>query len=107
MKKIIITAGAIALSLSACSWVQVTTGGQAVRLVQTKNDVSGCKELGSTSASVMSKFFIERDQDKVARELADLARNSAAEMGGDTIVPTSAIDDGKRSFGIYKCVNPH
>lgn len=105
MKKLIATA-TLALSLSACSWVQVTTGGQAVRLVQSKNDVSGCKELGTTTTAVMSKFFIERDQDKVARELADLARNTAAEMGGDTIVPISAINDGKRTFGIYKCVNP-
>jgi hypothetical protein len=105
MRKIIATT-TLALSLSACSWVQVTTGGQAVRLVQTKNDVSGCKELGATNTAVMSKFFIERDQDKVARELADLARNTAAELGGDTIVPISAIDDGKRTFGVYKCVNP-
>jgi hypothetical protein len=106
MKKIIATA-TIALTLSACSWVQVTTNGQAVRLVQTKNDVSSCKELGSTTTAVMSKFFIERDHDKVARELADLARNTAAEMNGDTIVPTSPIKDGKRTFGIYKCVNPN
>lgn len=105
MKKTI-TAAALTLTLSACSWVQVTTGGQAVRLVQSKNDVSGCKEIGSTNAAVMSKFFIERDHDKVARELADLARNSAADLGGDTIVPISAIEDGKRIFGVYKCVNP-
>lgn len=105
MKKLIITA-AITLSLSACSWVKVTTAGQAVRLVQTKNDVSSCKELGATTASVMDKFFIERSRDKVARELADLARNTAAEMGGDTIVPISVIEDGKRTFGVYKCVNP-
>ncbi len=100
-----ITTAAIVLSLSACSWVQVTTSGQAVRLVQTKNDVSSCKELGSTTASVMSKFFITRNHDKVARELADLARNTAAEMKGDTIVPISLIDDGKRTFGVYQCVN--
>ena len=106
MKKVIATS-LIVFGLSGCSWVQVTPGGQAVRLVQSKNDVSGCKELGSTTSSVMSKFFIERNQDTVARELADLARNSAAEMGGDTIVPISPITEGKRTFGIYKCVNPN
>ena len=106
MRKMIATT-AIVLSLSACSWVQVTTGGQAVRLVQSKNDVTGCKELGTTNTAVMSKFFIERDHNKVARELADLARNTAAELGGDTIVPISDINDGKRTFGVYKCVNPN
>lgn len=106
MKKIIATT-ALVLSLSACSWIQVTTGGQAVRLVQTKNDVTGCKEIGTTTASVMNKFFIERDHNKMAHELADLARNTAAEMGGDTIVPISSIEEGKRTFGIYKCVNPN
>lgn len=105
MKKLIIAAAAT-LSLSACSWVQVTPGGQSVRLVQNLDGVAGCKELGATTSTVMSKFFIERDYDKVARELADLARNSAAELGGDTIVPTSQINDGKRNFGVYKCVNP-
>ncbi len=106
MKKIIATT-ALVVSLSACSWVQVTTAGQAVRLVQTKNDVTSCKEIGTTTASVMNKFFMERDHDKMARELADLARNTAAEMGGDTIVPVSSIEEGKRTFGIYKCVNPN
>lgn len=105
MKKIIATA-AMVLTLSACTWVQVTPGGEAVRLVQNKGEVSDCKELGTTTSSVMSKFFVERDPKEVARELADLARNSAAEMGGDTIVPISAVENGQRTFGIYQCVNP-
>ncbi len=106
MKKLLITAF-VALSLSACSWVKVTTAGQAVRLVQSKQDAASCKELGTTTASVMNKFFIERDHNKMARELADLARNTAAEMGGDTIAPISDIKEGKRTFGIYKCINPN
>jgi hypothetical protein len=35
-----------------------------------------------------------------------LARNSAADMGGDTVVPVSEIQDGKQTFEVYKCVNP-
>ena len=33
-----------------------------------------------------------------------LARNAAADMGGDTIVPTSAVNEGKRSYAVYKCI---
>jgi hypothetical protein len=39
----------------------------------------------------------------VATELATLARNEASNFGGDTVVPTSTVDNGRQSFGVYKC----
>lgn len=101
--KIILTAMCGALILSACAWVKVTPQGEGVRLVQSGRAVESCKKMGRVNAKVVSHVVFNRDADKVAGELADLARNEAALMGGDTIVPISEISDGRRSFGVYRC----
>lgn len=93
-------------ALSACTWVELTPSGKKVRVLELQ-DVASCKRLGKTSASVLAKAAgIQRRGDKVAEELAALASNTAADMGGDTIVPTSEVVDGKQNFDIYRCVNP-
>ena len=96
----------LAVGLSGCSYVKVTPEGQGIRLVQALDEVSQCKKLGATTTRVLSKFIFERGKEKVADELVSLARNEAADMGGDTIVPISEVVEGNRKFGIYKCVNP-
>ena len=48
----------------------------------------------------------KRGEEKVKKELEALARNSAANMDGDTVVPITDIEDGKRTFAVYRCVNP-
>ena len=102
MKKIlIIICGS--LILSSCAWVKVTAKGESVRLVQSAKTVESCKKLGTVNTKVVSQVIFHRDADKVAAELADLARNEAGLMGGDTIVPDSEIVDGRRSFGVYQC----
>ena len=102
MKKIFI-AVCSGLILSSCTWVKVTTKGEGVRLVQSVKAVEPCKQLGKVNTKVVSQIIFHRDAEKVASELADLARNEAAMMGGDTIVPISEINDGRRSFGVYQC----
>ena len=102
MKKILIAICG-GLILSSCTWVKVTTKGESVPLVQSVRAVEPCKKLGQISTKVVSQIIFERDSEKVASELADLARNEAALMGGDTIVPVSDIFDGRRSFGVYQC----
>lgn len=103
MKKIlIIMCGS--LILSSCTWVKVTAKGESVRLVQSSKTVEPCKKLGTVNTKVVSQVIFHRDADKVAGELADLARNEAGLMGGDTIVPESEIADGRRSFGVYQCL---
>lgn len=94
----------LCLSISACSWVKLTPGGEKVRVLDA-NEVSTCKELGNTTVSLLAKVAgIKRDEKEVAKELAYLARNSAADMGGDTIVAISAVKDGKRTYKVYKCI---
>jgi len=91
--------------LSACSTLKLTTGGEKVRVLDPA-EVESCREMGRTSNSVTSKVVIDRPEDAIAKELRVLARNSAARMGGDTIVPLTIIEAGQQTFMVYKCVNP-
>lgn len=103
MKKILIAICG-GLILSSCTWVKVTSKGESVRLVQSIKTVESCRKLGQVNTKVESKVIVfNRDADKVSAELADLARNEAALMRGDTIVPISEITEGRRSFGVYQC----
>ncbi len=90
-------------ALSACTWVEHTDAGQSVRLVS-YDQVGQCKKLGRATVSVLDKVgFVSRAKDKVEVELQTLARNSAAEMGGDSIVAAGAISRGEQPFDVYQC----
>lgn len=102
MKRIVITLCG-GLIFSSCTWVKVTSNGESVRLMHSARTVETCKNLGKVNAKVVSKVVFNRDIEKITGELADLARNEAALMGGDTIIPISEIKDGRRSFDVYQC----
>lgn len=102
MKKIVVVV-CVGFILSSCTWVRVTSQGEGVRLVQSARAVESCKKIGKVNTKVVSEVVFNRDAEKVAGELADLARNEAATLGGDTIVPTSEIIDGRRSYDVYQC----
>ena len=94
----------LCLTVSACAWVTLTPGGEKVRVLDA-GEVSACRELGNTTASLLAKVAgINRNEEQVEKELSLLARNSAADMGGDTVVPSGAVKEGKRSYTVYKCV---
>ncbi|MCP4993076.1 MAG: DUF4156 domain-containing protein [Gammaproteobacteria bacterium] len=94
----------LALITSSCSWVDLTKEGEKVRVLSVQ-EVSSCKELGKTTVSLLDRVAgIDRNREQVQSELETLARNSAADMQGDTVVPTSEIEDGKQVFAIYRCV---
>lgn len=91
---------------SGCSFAPVAESGQKVRVL-TIDEVASCRKLGTTGASVLSTLAgIKRPPETIAKELENVARNAAGGMGGDTIVPKSAIHQGQRTFFVYKCVNP-
>jgi len=91
------------LVIPGCTWVQLTQEGAKVRVLDAKQAES-CKKLGQTTTSVLAKKgIIIRDEEKVSGELATLARNSAADMGGNVIVPINDIKNGERSFTVYSC----
>ena len=94
----------LCLSISACAWVKLTPGGEKVRVLGAA-EVTTCKDLGTTTVSLLAKVAgINRNEDEVSKELSFLARNAAADLGGDTIVPISAVKEGKRSYAVYQCI---
>jgi hypothetical protein len=92
--------------VTSCSWVKLTPEGEKVRVLS-MDEVSSCKKLGKTTTNLKDKIAgMKRNEKKVQKEMQALARNSAADMGGDTVVPVSEIQEGKQTFEVYKCVNP-
>ena len=90
-------------TMPACTWVKSTDASQNVRLL-TSEQVSQCKKLGRATVSVLDKVgFISRSEEKMEGELLTLARNSAAEMGGDTVVVAGSISKGEQPFDVYQC----
>jgi hypothetical protein len=93
----------VVCGLAACTWVEPTKEGSEVFLVKDFN-VEGCKKLGSTTSYVKHKVgFVTRGEEKVNEELITLAKNKAAEMGGNSIVAQGPAKEGRMSFDIYKC----
>lgn len=94
----------LCLSMSACAWVTLTPGGEKVRVLGA-GEVVTCEELGNTTVSLLAKVAgINRNEAQVEKELSLLARNAAADMGGDTVVPVTEAKEGKRGYKVYKCV---
>ncbi len=103
MKKLSLVVIAFAAVTSSCTWVKVSEKGSSVAVANAAN-VRGCVNVSEVTVSVTSKLgFYKRNSDKVATELTNLARNEAVSLNGDTIVPSSSIDNGKQSFNVYKC----
>ena len=101
-KRIAILLPAVML-MGGCALVDLTDAGAGVRLAKPEA-VAACANLGRVTASVVHKAgFIPRHPDAVQDNLNVTARNSAAGMGADTIVPASAIQDGKQTFDVYRC----
>jgi hypothetical protein len=91
------------MMLPGCTFVKVTPAGEQVK-VSTATAVESCERIGKTKTRVRSKIWIfKRSEEKVTRELADLARDDAAEMGGTDVAPLAEAADGQQSFGIYRC----
>lgn len=96
----------LALTLNACSWVDLTPEGKKVRVLSA-DEVKSCTKKGKTTVSIKADVAgIDRKHEKVKEELEMLARNSAVDLKGDTVVPTSEIENGRQTFDVYRCVNP-
>lgn len=101
----LLTISVFAVFCGACTWVELDPAAEQIALVSTEQVVN-CKRLSHVTAKVLDGVgFIGRSEKKVAQELATIARNEAARLGGDTIVPASDIVDGRQHFGVFVC-NP-
>lgn len=102
----IIAALAFSTLLSGCSFVELTPGGEKVRVLSL-NEVSRCTLLGRVSSNTKATIgFIARGKESVQQEIYRLSRNNAADMRGDTIVPLGPVIDGEQGFNVYRCINP-
>lgn len=105
MKRMFTTAALALLvgCLSACAWVKTTPEGAAVRVASAES-VGSCERKGKVTVSVKSRVgSVERKPTKVASELATLARNEGALLGGDTVVAETSVTEGRQVFGVYRC----
>ena len=102
-RRILGTAAAVLVLIGGCTWVKLTPEGDRVRVLDA-SEVSNCKQLGETKVSLMARVAgYNRDPRQVQRELDALARNAAADIGGDAVVPLGNPHEGKQTFAVYKC----
>lgn len=89
--------------LAGCSFNEPTEASKQVMLVKDYN-VTSCQKLGVTVARVKDSLgAIKFSEDEVQEELIVIAKNDAAEMGGDSIVAVSDVKGGVQKFAIYRC----
>lgn len=97
---------AVATVTAGCVFVQPTEEGKKVRVL-TAAEVERCRSLGTLTSQVADHVgAIPREREAVADDVLVNAKNAAAEMHGDTIVPASALKDGKQTFNVYRCLLP-
>lgn len=95
----------VVLGFCACTWVEPTKEAGEVTLVKSFN-VKSCTKLGTTKANVKYKVGpITRSEEQVTEELVTLAKNRAAELGGDSIVEKGPASEGSMTFDMYKCAD--
>jgi len=93
----------VALGGCASNLIEVRPGSEKVTVAE-PGQVSHCVAKGETTVSVLSKVgFVSRSIEDIDANLLQLARNSAVDAGGDTLVLGKRADVGRRSFAIYKC----
>ncbi|MDO3388545.1 DUF4156 domain-containing protein [Gilvimarinus sp. SDUM040013] len=102
MRSLLLLCSAAAFS-GACTWVELEPEAQQIALA-TAEDITDCERLSHVSAKVLDGVgFIDRSEEKMANELTTIARNEAARLGGDTIVPASDIVEGRQHFSVFVC----
>lgn len=102
ISRIVALAG-LAVAVAGCSWVETRPGAERIVIAE-PDQVVDCTRQGTTRASVRDRVAgVQRKPGKVAEEIEALARTSAMEMGGDTLVPIGPVRDGAREFIVYKC----
>ena len=91
------------IGLSSCTFIEPTMEAKDITLVKAFN-VKDCLKLSTTKVTVTHKVgILIRDDEAVTEDLIVVAKNRAAELGGDSIVSKGAAIEGKMSFDIYKC----
>jgi hypothetical protein len=93
---------ALLLVTAGCTWIDLTDAGADVTQGE-PGEVAGCQQVGTVTSSTQNRVLLKRGRGKVAEELIVLARNEAATLGGDTIVPQGPMVEGRQDFNVYRC----
>lgn len=95
-------AAALALSLTACTWVPIAPEAQKVRVLRVAPQ--GCEPVGEIEVEVTNKVALyQRNPIKVTEELETLARNRAVTIPATDIHPLSEPVDGMQRFAAWRC----
>ncbi|MBT7334722.1 MAG: DUF4156 domain-containing protein [Gammaproteobacteria bacterium] len=89
-------------ALSGCSFVQLTDAGANVDQL-TAEAVSQCTQKGVVSTKTNAKVVFNRNRETVIEEITVLARNEAATLGANGIVPIGEPKNGGQQFRSYLC----
>jgi len=90
--------------LSACSFVKMGPGGDAVKVAAIGKDLSACEKRGDITVSVKDRLGpYERDVLRVKDELEVLARNEAPSLKADTVQAIAEVNDGSQKWRAYRC----
>ncbi len=91
-------------SITACQWVKPTDAGHQVSLVKLAH-IMNCEKLGATTSKVKARVgLVRRKEREVVDDLVILAKNEAAQIGGDTIIAEGKLNEGQQTFDIYRCL---
>jgi hypothetical protein len=94
-----------AIALSGCAGVSPEPGAEEVEILEEERTAQ-CERQGQTRVTTATEVgFIKRGDKAIREDLRALARNSAVDMGGDTVTPLNEITEGKQTYGVYKCVD--
>ncbi|MGZ3158462.1 MAG: DUF4156 domain-containing protein [Burkholderiaceae bacterium] len=102
---LIVAAIASIAALGGCSsaLIDKRIGAELVG-VEEASQVANCQSKGKVTINVLSKLgFVNRSVEAVDANLLQMARNSAVDAGGDTLVKGERADVGIQTFSIYKC----
>ena len=91
------------LSITSCSLFRSAARVEDIRVVNT-HDVKECVEIATTEVSLMPGSMENyRSDDDLAASLEQLARETAAQIGGNTIAARGEIDNRSQLFTVYRC----
>ena len=96
---------ATASLLGGCNFVQLSDAGADV-FVRHAADTAQCTSVGVVSAKTKSKVLVSRSETAIVNELVTLAKNEAAKLGANTIVPIGIVQEGEQSYRAYTCGEP-
>lgn len=90
-------------ALTACAGQPRENDSGEIRLIGT-DELQGCRNVGSAHVSVMDKLDeLQGDDLGVETALLKLARQSAAQLGGNAIIEMTPVLDGRRSYAVFLC----